>query len=67
MVVVVMILMLKLDCGVFFVFQTRLARGASLRVSIGDIADLLELSPRQIEELRKLHNDPKPREVIDLW
>lgn len=47
-----------------FVFQTRLARGASLRVSIGDIADLLELSPREIEELRKLHNDPKPREVI---
>lgn len=43
--------------------QTRLARGASLRVSIGDIADLLELSPREIEELRKLHNDPKPKEV----
>ena len=43
--------------------QTRLARGASLRVSIGDIADLLELSPREIEELRKFHNDPKPKEV----
>lgn len=34
-----------------------------MRVSIGDIADLLELSPREIEELRKLHNDPKPKEV----
>lgn len=44
-------------------YQTRLARGASLRVSIGDIADLLELSPREIEELRKFHNDPKPKEV----
>ncbi|CAB1111260.1 unnamed protein product [Ectocarpus sp. CCAP 1310/34] len=43
--------------------KTRLARGASLRVSIGDIADLLELSPREIEELRKLHNDPKPKEL----
>ena len=52
-----------LCCGLWFC-QTRLARGASLRVSIGDIADLLELSPREIEELRKLHNDPKPREVI---
>lgn len=48
---------------VFIPFQTRLARGASLRVSIGDIADLLELSPREIEELRKFHNDPKPKEV----
>lgn len=48
-----------------FTSQTRLARGASLRVSIGDIADLLELSPREIEELRKLHNDPKPKEVQD--
>lgn len=34
-----------------------------MRVSIGDIADLLELSPREIEELRKFHNDPKPKEV----
>lgn len=37
-----------------------------MRVSIGDIADLLELSPREIEELRKLHNDPKPKEVNGL-
>lgn len=54
------------DMAVFFLgvsYQTRLARGASLRVSIGDIADLLELSPREIEELRKFHNDPKPKEV----
>lgn len=58
---------ISLDVPTFFFFlpfvQTRLARGASLRVSIGDIADLLELSPREIEELRKVHNDPKPKEV----
>ncbi|CAM9661479.1 unnamed protein product [Ascophyllum nodosum] len=43
--------------------KTRLARGASLRVSIGDIADLLGLSHREIEELRQLHNGPKPKEL----
>ena len=32
-------------------------------MSIGDIADLLGLSHREIEELRKLHNAPKPKEV----
>lgn len=50
-------------CDRCIVCQTRLARGASLRVSIGDIADLLELSPREIEELRKAHNEPKSKEV----
>ncbi|CAM9758574.1 unnamed protein product, partial [Discosporangium mesarthrocarpum] len=43
--------------------KTRLTKGSALRVSIGDIADLLEMSPRDIEELRKQHNDPKPKEL----
>lgn len=53
---------LALSCNVIS-FQTLLKRGDSLRVSIEDIASLVELSPRQVEKLRKIHNDLKPKEV----
>lgn len=38
--------------------------GKSMWFRVGEILDLLELSARDFEKLRKVHNDTRPEEVM---